>query len=162
MKATITTEEIKTIETTKGILKYYRDFDNDGFVVMLNAKTINRYNEIKDQHPDADKCGVFWAFSNEQFQRGYKNLVNKGVIKDGDKLCGGPAGIIGTRKGIDDFMYFYEERDKQIPKECDPQEVYFYEYNNHECCYGWEGDAPAYELIVNYFGEDVAKTIKRI
>lgn len=27
---------------------------------------------------------------------------------------------------------------------------------------GWEGDAPAYELIVDYFGEDVAKTIKRI
>lgn len=49
MKATITTEEIKTIETTKGTLKYYRDFDNDGFVVMLNAKTIDRYNEIKDQ-----------------------------------------------------------------------------------------------------------------
>lgn len=58
MKATITTEEIKTIETTKGILKYYRDFDNDGFIVMLNAKTINRYNEIKDQHPDAEKYGV--------------------------------------------------------------------------------------------------------
>ena len=27
------------------------------------------------------------------------------------------ATIIGTCKGIDDFMYFYEERDKQIPKE---------------------------------------------
>ena len=110
-------QEIKSIETTKGTLNYYRDCDNDGFVVMLNAQTINRYKEIKNQHPDADKSGVFWAFNNEQFQRGYKNLVNKGIIKDGDKLCGGPAGIIGTRKGIDEFMYFYEERDKQIPKE---------------------------------------------
>lgn len=26
------------------------------------------------------------------------------------------ATIIGTRKGIDDFMYFYEERDKKYPK----------------------------------------------
>ncbi len=116
MKATITTEEIKTIETTKGILKYYRDFDNDGFIVMLNAKTINRYNEIKDQHPDAEKCGVFWAFSNEQFQRGYKNLVNKGVIKDGDKLCGGPAGIIGTRKGIDDLCISMKSVINKYPK----------------------------------------------
>ena len=84
------------------------------------------------------------------------------MIKLYKKITTMKATIIGTRKGIDDFMYFYEERDKQIPKECDPQEVYFYEYNNHECCYGWEGDTPAYELIVNYFGEDVAKAIKRI
>lgn len=154
-------KEIKTIKTTKGELQYYRDFDNDGFVVMLNPQTINRYNEIKSQHP-GNEFDVFWAFSNEQFQRGYKNLVNKGVIKAGDKLCGGPAGMIGTRSGIRGILEFYDKRDKQISQECDAQEVYFYEYNNHECCYGWEGDAPAYELIVDYFGEDVAKTIKRI
>ena len=70
--------------------------------------------------------------------------------------------MIGTRSGIRGILEFYDKRDKQISQECDAQEVYFYEYNNHECCYGWEGDAPAYELIVDYFGEDVAKTIKRI
>ena len=70
--------------------------------------------------------------------------------------------MIGTRSGIRGMLEFYDKRDKQISQECDAQEVYFYEYNNHECCYGWEGDAPAYELIVDYFGEDIAKTIKRI
>lgn len=48
------------------------------------------------------------------------------------------------------------------PKECDPQEVYFYEYNNHECMIAWDGDKEAYDLIVGYWGEEVAKTIKRI
>lgn len=59
-------KDIKTVKTTRGELRYYRDWGNyDGGVVMLNAQTIDRYKAIKNEHPDADKCGVFFAFSRE-------------------------------------------------------------------------------------------------
>ena len=57
---------------------------------------------------------------------------------------------------------FYDDSRAAIPKECDPQEVYFYEYNNHECMIAWDGDKEAYDLIVGYWGEEVAKTIERL
>lgn len=81
-------KDIKTVKTTRGELRYYRDWGNyDGGIVMLNAQTIDRYKAIKNEHPDADKCGVFFAFSREQFAEGYNHLVELGHIKDGDKIC---------------------------------------------------------------------------
>ena len=53
------------------------------------------------------------------------------------------------------------DREKQIPTECDPQEVYFYEYNNHECMFAWDGDKEAVEIIIRHWGKDVAKSLKR-
>lgn len=49
-------KDIKTVKTTRGELRYYRDWGNyDGGVVMLNAQTIDRYKAIKNEHPDADQ-----------------------------------------------------------------------------------------------------------
>lgn len=154
-------KDIISIQTTKGELKYYRDWDNEGGIVMLNAKTVKRYREIKDIQPDCSKFGVFFAFSREQFDEGYKGLINHGHIKDGDKVLRGPAGLFGTKKGIENFIGFYETRDKAIPIECDPQEVYFYEYNNHESMIAWDGDLEAIKIIIDIWGADVARQIKR-
>ena len=68
----------------------------------------------------------------------------------------------GTKDGLAAFFKFYDDSRAAIPKECDPQEVYFYEYNNHECMIAWDGDKEAYDLIVGYWGEEVAKTIERL
>jgi hypothetical protein len=157
-------KDIKTVKTTRGELRYYRDWGNyDGGVVMLNAQTIDRNKAIKNEHPDADKCGVFFAFSREQFAEGYKHLVELGHIKDGDKICQDKdTGAFGTKDGLAAFFKFYDDSRAAIPKECDPQEVYFYEYNNHECMIAWDGDKEAYDLIVGYWGEEVAKTIERL
>lgn len=152
-------KDIKTVKTTRGELQYYQD---NGAVCMLNAQTINRYREIKNQHPNSDDFGVWWAFSNEQFARGRNLAIKKGKLKPEDKICAGGAGLYGTRKAIKEFFAAYENRDVQIPKECDPQEVYFYEYNNHECMIAMDGDQDAYRLIVGYWGEEVASKIKRI
>lgn len=157
-------KDINTIQTTRGELRYYRDWANfDGGVVMLNAQTIDRYKELKNQHPNADECGVFFAFSNKQFVEGYKHLVELGHIKEGDKIIqANLGGLFGTREGMDKFFNFYDESNKLIPQECDPQEVYFYEYNNHESMIAWDGDKDAFQLIVRYFGENVANTIHRL
>lgn len=128
---------------------------------MLNAQTIKRYLEIQNQHPDVDECGVFFAFSNEQFSEGYKHLVELGHIKDGDKVIRSVGGAFGTKDGLDKFFQFYEDRDKPIKDECDPQEVYFYEYNNHESMIAWDGDLEAIKIIIDIWGADVARRIVR-
>lgn len=156
-------KDIKTVKTTRGELRYYRDWGNyDGGIVMLNAQTIGRYKEIKNQHPDSDSYGVWWAFSDEQFARGRQHAIKIGKLNPDDKICHGGAGLYGTSEAIKAFYAAYHKRDELIPKECDPQEVYFYEYNNHECMIAWDGDKDAYDLIVGYWGEEVAKTIERL
>jgi len=71
------------------------------------------------------------------------------------------SGLYGTNEGITAFLEAYENRDKAIPQECDPQEVYFYEYNNHECMLAWDGDLEAIRLVIDYFGEETARKIVR-
>lgn len=155
--------DIREIKTTRGILHYYRDFERyDGGIVMQDAKTIGRYKEIMKDHPDPDEYGVFFAFSREQFAKGYTHLVELGKIKDGEKIYqDANTGAYGTEEGLKGFFDYYTKRDKLVVQECDPQEVYFYEYNNHESQIAWDGDNEAYRIIINYWGEDVAKTIKR-
>lgn len=93
----------------------------------------------------------------------YDRQVELGHIKDGDKICQDKdTGAFGTKDGLAAFFKFYDDSRAAIPKECDPQEVYFYEYNNHECMIAWDGDKEAYDLIVGYWGEEVAKTIERL
>lgn len=150
-----------TVETTQGTLHYYRDWDMEGGIVMKDAKTVKRYREIRNQHPNADEYGVFFAFSDQQFSEGYNRLIEKGFIKKGDKVCQSYGGMFGTKDGINAFLGYYENRGKAIPVECDPQEVYFYEYNNHESMIAWDGDLEAIKIVIDIWGVDVARKIKR-
>lgn len=50
---------------------------------------------------------------------------------------------------------------KQIASECDPQEVYFCEYNDCECMYSCIGDEDAIKLVADLFGVEIAKSIVR-
>lgn len=97
-------EDVKEINTTKGVLQYYRDWEHEGAVVMLNAQTIDRYKELKDEHPDTENYAVFFAFGNNQFSKGYQKLVHRGCIKNGDKLYHAGAGLYGTKEGLDKFF----------------------------------------------------------
>ena len=154
---------IKHVQTTKGNLEYFIDWNvTEGGVVMLNPQTIKYYQKAKDTHPDADKYGVFFAFSKEQYKKGYNHLVELGFIKDGDIVLSTDCGAYGTKESLDAFFDFYLNRDKEIPTKCDPQEIYFYEYNNYESMYAWDGDKEAYQEIVDLWGEDIAKQIKRL
>lgn len=157
-------QNIKTVKTTQGELQYYRDWDKSGGgVVMLNAKTIGRYLQIRNAHPDDDEYGVFWAFDKKQYDKGYKRLVEIGHIKDGDSIsCDSGTSLFGTKEGIRGFYNFYAESRAKIAKECDPQEVYFLEYNNHECQFAFDGDKDAIRVILRIWGEYVAATIQRL
>ena len=70
--------------------------------------------------------------------------------------------LYGTHEGIEALEAYYAGVKERIRTECDPQEVYFYECNNFEYMYNWDGDEEALLLIVKYWGEDVARTIRRV
>jgi hypothetical protein len=72
------------------------------------------------------------------------------------------------RKRIDYITYFSYKRwdrivrlNNAIKRYCDPQEVYYQEYNNHECCYSCVGDAEAIGVVLDIWGEDIARSLKR-
>ena len=156
--------EIKTINTSRGELRYYRDWDNaEGAIVMLNPQTIDRYNAIKETHPDADAIGVFFAFSDKQFNENRQKLIDLGTLAPDAKIKYHPSisGLYGTDESIGRFLAAYDDRAKLIPEECDPQEVYFYEWNNHETMYSWDGDAEAIKIILEYFGMEAAMSLTR-
>ena len=82
-------------------------------------------------------------------------------LQEGEKLVSIGAGGYGTKDGAKRLFAFYDSINDKIRSECNPQEVYVYEYNNHECCIDWDGDLNAIRIIATVWGEDVARTIKR-
>ena len=111
------------------------------------------YIEYKDKHPELDGC--FFAFSNSQFAEGIKK---HGL--EGQKLYDGGAGLFGTKEGIQKFIGFYDNLNKEIAENCDPQEVYDFEFSNHECGYTHD-DTGAIKIVAATFGDEKAKTVKR-
>lgn len=130
---------------------------------MVNPRTIDRYKEIRSGHPNIERYGCFFAFDNEQYDLSLAAAIRAGRIKEGEKLYYHPtvSGLHGTAEGIAAFLKAYNDRDAAIQKECDPQEVYFYEWNNHETMYSWDGDADAIRIVISYFGVEAARSIRR-
>ncbi len=112
-------------------------------------------NYIKLTGEDAPCIDCFFAFSNKQMEEGIKehNL-------EGKKIYSAGYGLYGTDEGIKNFMLFYDERSKRIAEQCDPQEVYNYEFDNHECSYT-NDDTEVIRIVINYFGAERAKEVKR-
>lgn len=127
---------------------------------MINDKTLKRYRELTDEQSNVDtkKFDVFFAFSNEQFEKGLKGIR---PLAEGEKLVSIGGGGFATKDGAKRLFEFYESIDAKIKAECDPQEVYFYEYNNHESQISWNGDLEAIKIILSLFGEEAARKIKR-
>lgn len=113
---------------------------------------MSKYIEIKDIQPELVDC--FFAFNNEQLSEGIKKI---GIDKE---IVSGKHGLYGTREGIKKLWADYDAISKRIGEECDPQEVYEYEHNNHECSYT-NDDSEAMKICISYFGEERAALIKR-
>lgn len=142
-------------EVSSTTFTVHRDFENyDGCLVWKGAKTLRRYRELTESQSKLplEKWGVFFAYSKKQFDEGYKGLVSRGLIKDGDKVVSFGQGAYGLRDGMKRWAEECENIDRQIAAECDPYEVYCEEYNNYECCIAWEGDERAVEKVLSIFG----------
>lgn len=114
---------------------------------------MSSYQELIGKQAPMHEC--FFAFSPSQYNEGVAkhNLYDKKLYRTG-------AGLIGTYEGIKAFEKFYDDQATQIANECDPQEVYDYEFGNHECGYVGD-DAEAIEIVVEYFGKEKAELVKR-
>jgi hypothetical protein len=111
------------------------------------------YRQIRDQQPVLFEC--FFAFDRKQFEEGKK----KAGIED-KKIYDGGLGLYGTQEGIQKFMNFIDDNTKEVAETCNPQDVYDYEYDNHECDY-INDDTEAIKIVMSIFGEGKAKKVKR-
>jgi hypothetical protein len=114
---------------------------------------MSNYATLTSKHPELFEC--FFAFSNQQFEEG-KIKANIGD----KKILSGGSGLYGTKEGITKLLADYDARDKEIADTCSPQDVYKYEFDNHECSYTNE-DTAAMEIVVRIFGKEKAKSVKR-
>jgi len=139
-------------------LKHHRDWDCDGSIRMENAQTIKLYDQIQQEiyNVKLGEFEFFYAFDKKQFEEG---LARIGKTKDQVRHFGG--GLIGTKDGFKRYLDFLDKATERIAKECDPQEVYFDEFNNHECMIAYEGDTAAIELVMNIFGDEISQTLTR-
>jgi hypothetical protein len=144
-------------------LQWHRDFDNrDGGVVMENPMTIDRYHQLREYENtrDVTVLGLFFAFNKQQFAEGLAECQAVGSIKRDDKIWAFGAGCYGTESAWLALGKAHKNVNRAIAAECDPQEIYLYEYNNYECMFG--GDEPAMRKIIDIFGIKAAQRIKRI
>lgn len=111
------------------------------------------YQEIKNQQPILKDC--FFAFSNKQFDEG----VTKHNL-EGKKIYRGYGGLYGTKEGIEELMNFYDNINERIGKECDPQYVYDYEFDNHECSITCDDTEPMM-IVLGIFTEEQCRNVKR-
>lgn len=120
--------------------------------------TIELYKKLKlqQQNLDTDKYGIFWAFDKKRFKEGLEKIH----LKPGEKLVSIGGGGYGTSDGVERFFNDLKAIDERIKIECDPQDVYEYEYLNHECGYIYD-DTEAIKIILSLYGDEVAKGVKR-
>lgn len=139
------------------MVRYKRDWERDGYLIINEAKTIKRYKELVEKRNNLSDKEIFYAFSDEQFKKG---LEEHGLERE--KIFNLGAGMFGTQEGYDRLVAATDAIEKKIREECDPKEVYLYEYNNHECFVSWDGDKEPARIIKRIFGEDALKQIKRL
>lgn len=151
--------------------KFWQDWDRyEGMFAYKNDKTIHHYRELigefgtNKKHPAhivmEDPANGFYAFTNEDFEKCYNAM--KPHLKEGEKVISAGGGIYFSPEGLKKYRDALREVENKVREECDPQEVYVHEFNNHECVIDWDGDEKAIEIVKDYFGLEVAKSIKRV
>lgn len=123
------------------------------------------YQEIKEQKQRDynnlfDTCGVFWAFSDKQFQEGKE----KNPIAEGEKyLSIGAGGYLPKNNfpALEKGMKQIEKTFKAQIKENKMRERHIlYELNNHECFY--TGDiTPAVEALGEEYTTEEVQVVQK-
>lgn len=140
-------------------------YADDGMLTLHNARTLKRYHELNAMHPKEDDYAVFYAFNEKQYAEGIERLIAGGYIRRGEEnaIIGflGGAAVTARKMVLTASLASTSKKIKMIADECDPYEVYCYEYNNHESFLSWDGDMEAIQIVIDYWGADTARTIKR-
>lgn len=111
------------------------------------------YQEIKNIQPELVEC--FFAFDKKQYEEGIAKFN-----LEGKKILRGVGGLFGTQEGIQKLYDDYNAITKRITAECNPQDVYDYEFGNHECSYVGD-DAEAMKIVISHFEPEQYNEVKR-
>lgn len=117
----------------------------------------------KEKEDDTNKlftnCGVFWAFSREQFQE------NKTPLKEGEKYVDIGAGGYIPKCNVDMLtqgMKAIDKAFKQKTKDIKIREQHvLYELNNHECFYTGRIEDAQEVLGDSYTMDEVKEVYKK-
>ena len=134
-----------------------RNWDCDGMLTIQNDQTLKTYQAIRKEQYEHVHPETCWEFSD--IKKVFAKL--KPLMKEGEKIIQFANGGFATPKGWEMMKAFWKSIDERIRTECDPQEVYYYEYNNHESAINFEGDTDAIQIIIDIWGADIARKIKR-
>ena len=107
---------------------------------------MSKYKELLDKFSSYHCNGIFYAFSEEQFELGMKICgydKNTKLVQDG-------MGGYGTKEAFDERHEFFNAVEEEIRQKCTPDEVFEFEYWNHECGYTYDY-SEALEITRSYF-----------
>lgn len=121
---------------------------------------MNKFYELKNDYDkkyqeEFSKTGVFWAFSNKQFEQ---NKTHKNA-PDSEYLSVGLGGYI-HKSNLDKLNYFNEVISKKLKddfvKKINIDDLIEYELKNHECYY--TGDyMEILPIIEDYLNTDISE-----
>ena len=110
---------------------------------------MSKYTELKEKYSSYHNDGIEYVFGQDQWQDYLKrhNLTKEQaeatLISDG-------YGGIGTKEAFKARHDYFESIEKEISKQCNPDEIFEHEYWNHEC--GYTGDwSEALNITQCYF-----------
>jgi hypothetical protein len=112
------------------------------------------YQQIKDDWYTSNHEEIFFAFSNDQYKEG------KARMPEGAQIYRGPAGMFGTDKGFTDWKAASKANDQRVIDECTPEEVYRYEYSNHECGFTCD-DTEAVDIVLQYWPDADIQALRK-
>lgn len=122
----------------------------------IREKKQKAYNDLFSE------CGVFWAFSNEQFKDGYAKV--KPTMSEGEKLVDIGAGGYMPKHNIEKLQNGTKEIDETFKREIKEakarEEHIIYELKNHECFYTGDISDAVDALGDDYTTEEVEKVLK--
>lgn len=141
------------------MIQVMTDWSNDGCLRYTGAETLDLYHSLNDEiyrQPLTD-IGMFFAFDTKGVNEGIDTLRKRGLLKEGEKIFNYGCGCFGIEGSFEKRLEFINERKRRMIEECDPYEVYVYEYNNFECCIDYDGDQRAVEAVLGIYGLERTK-----
>ena len=109
----------------------------------------NKYTELKDEYSKYHNDGIEYVFGQDQW-RDYLKRHNLTEEQAKATLIGDGFGGIGTKEAFKARDEYFDSVTKKISEQCNPDEIFEYEYWNHEC--GYTGDwSEALKITKAYF-----------
>ena len=109
----------------------------------------NKYTELKEKYSSYHNDGIEYVFGQDQW-RDYLKRHNLTEEQAKATLVGDGYGGIGTKEAFKARDEYFKTVEKEILEQCNPDEIFEYEYWNHEC--GYTGDwSEALHITQAYF-----------